>query len=199
MIYGDSLVKWNKRGTDEKDPLGLNAYTYKPDINAIMQSGNLYVYCIGNPIRYADHSGEDISDNFKAGMNFMKQVFAQFPDFTQNTKTFITEFGKRIPDIVNDTIVGEIKNVAYQTLTSQLRGFIEIADKTGKQFVLMIREGATLSAPLIREIAKYGGEIVKVATNMASKSTSFFVLIDQRILDYFVNNGFGFGSQDLTV
>ena len=58
MIYGDNPVKWNERKADPNDPLGLNTYTYVPDITAIMQSGNLYVYCMGNPIRYLDSTGE---------------------------------------------------------------------------------------------------------------------------------------------
>ena len=58
MIYGDEPVKWNERKEDTYDPLGLNTYTYKPDIAAIMQSGNLYAYCMNNPIMYRDESGE---------------------------------------------------------------------------------------------------------------------------------------------
>ena len=46
MIYGDN----------PQDPLGLNIYT--PDIRAIMQSSNLYVYCGSNPIMYKDASGQ---------------------------------------------------------------------------------------------------------------------------------------------
>jgi len=45
MIYGDN----------PKDPLGLNRYT--PDIRAIRQSSNLYVYCGNNPIMYKDSTG----------------------------------------------------------------------------------------------------------------------------------------------
>ena len=58
MIYGDNPVKWNERQKDPNDPLGLNTYTYVPDITAIIQSGNLYVYCMNNPIRYVDSTGE---------------------------------------------------------------------------------------------------------------------------------------------
>ena len=54
MVYGDNPVKINER----KDPLGLNVYTYAPDIAAIRQSTNLYNYCGGNPIMFLDPTGE---------------------------------------------------------------------------------------------------------------------------------------------
>ena len=54
MIYGDNPQKINER----QDALGLTAYTYVPQISAIMQSGNLYVYAVNNPVLYADGSGE---------------------------------------------------------------------------------------------------------------------------------------------
>lgn len=45
MIYGDSR-------------LSLNKYTYMPNITAIRQSGNLYVYAMNNPLTFIDPSGE---------------------------------------------------------------------------------------------------------------------------------------------
>ena len=54
MIYGDNPNKINER----EDALGLKAYTYVPNISAIVQSGNLYVYCGSNPVRFLDESGE---------------------------------------------------------------------------------------------------------------------------------------------
>ena len=48
MIYGDKEYK--------------NDETKYPDYLAIMQSGNLYEYCIGNPINYSDVQGSDIND-----------------------------------------------------------------------------------------------------------------------------------------
>ena len=45
MLYGD-------------DPLKLNNYTYAPSLAAIIQSGNLYVYAMSNPVKYADENGE---------------------------------------------------------------------------------------------------------------------------------------------
>ena len=52
VIYGDSPIKIN----EGKDSLGLNIYL--PDMNAIMQSGNLYAYGLNNPIMFRDPSGE---------------------------------------------------------------------------------------------------------------------------------------------
>jgi len=46
MLYGDN----------PQDPLGLNIYT--PDVTAIIQSGNLYVYCMNNPVMYVDPDGK---------------------------------------------------------------------------------------------------------------------------------------------
>ena len=53
-IYGDNPQKINER----EDALGLKTYSYAPQIGAVMQSGNLYVYAVGNPVMYADEDGE---------------------------------------------------------------------------------------------------------------------------------------------
>ena len=53
MVYGDNPQKIR----ESKDALGLNVYTYAPDINAVRQSGNLYAYGMSNPIMYQDPSG----------------------------------------------------------------------------------------------------------------------------------------------
>ncbi len=53
MIYGDTPQKISER----EDALGLKAYTYAPQLTAVMQSGNLYVYCAGNPVCYIDADG----------------------------------------------------------------------------------------------------------------------------------------------
>jgi len=53
MIFGDEPRRINER----EDLLGLHTYTMVPDIWAIMQSGNLYVYTINNPIFFNDPTG----------------------------------------------------------------------------------------------------------------------------------------------
>ena len=53
MIYGDNPQKINER----EDALGLKNYTYVPQITAVMQAGNQYVYGINDPIMYFDYTG----------------------------------------------------------------------------------------------------------------------------------------------
>ncbi len=55
MIYGDNPRKIYER----QDALGLSTYTYAPEISAIMQSGNMYVYCANSPVMYHDPSGHE--------------------------------------------------------------------------------------------------------------------------------------------
>jgi RHS repeat-associated protein len=45
MVYGDN-------------PIDMQNDTLLPDINAISQSSNLYVYCLNNPTKYIDSIGE---------------------------------------------------------------------------------------------------------------------------------------------
>ena len=48
---------WNTGNMLYGDELSLSAYAYAPQIEAVMQSGNLYVYCGSNPIFYRDSTG----------------------------------------------------------------------------------------------------------------------------------------------
>jgi hypothetical protein len=54
----------------------------------------------------------------------------------------------RIPDELNDTTVGEVKNVGYQYLFSQLRDDLSLAQQTSRQFNLYVRASTRLSGPL---------------------------------------------------
>ena len=58
MIYGDNPRKIYER----QDALGLSTCTYAPEISAIMQSGNLYVYCTNSPVMYSDPSGQTATE-----------------------------------------------------------------------------------------------------------------------------------------
>jgi hypothetical protein len=54
----------------------------------------------------------------------------------------------RYPDELTPTTLREIKNVAEQSNTSQMRDYLEIAEKTGRQFRLDVRTSTKISGPL---------------------------------------------------
>ncbi len=54
----------------------------------------------------------------------------------------------RIPDDLTSSTLMEIKNVAYQSLTAQLRDFLSYAAATGRDFIFVTRESTKLSGPL---------------------------------------------------
>jgi len=54
---------WNSKNAIYGDsPLQLNGYTYAPQMIAIMQSSNLYVYGINSPLRWIDPSGKAVTE-----------------------------------------------------------------------------------------------------------------------------------------
>jgi RHS repeat-associated protein len=54
----------------------------------------------------------------------------------------------RIPDELTATVLREIKNVAYQARTMQLRDFLAYAQSAGVTFILEVRQNTVLSKPL---------------------------------------------------
>lgn len=70
MIYGDNPQKINER----EDALGLKTYSYAPQISAIIQSNNLYVYALNNPLLYLDPSGLAATDGELTGIFAWLQI-----------------------------------------------------------------------------------------------------------------------------
>lgn len=56
MIYGDNPVKINER-ENPYNPNNSVTFAYSPNINAVLQSGNLYAYCMSNSVMYSDSTG----------------------------------------------------------------------------------------------------------------------------------------------
>ena len=69
-IYGDNPQKINER----EDKLGLKTYSYAPQITAVMQSGNLYVYGVSNPVAYVDRDGKIATELAIAASAFLYSV-----------------------------------------------------------------------------------------------------------------------------
>ncbi len=71
----------------------------------------------------------------------------------------------RIPDIITSTTLTEVKNVAHQSLTRQLKDFLLFSQQTGREFVLYTRSTTTFSAPL-QNLINQGKVVVKTIPGM---------------------------------
>lgn len=93
-IYGDNPQKINER----EDKLGLQTYTAVPQIRAIMQSGNLYVYVCSNPVRYIDPSGKiAIADDLViAGIALISVAAVAITPYIQQ---LLLDLGQSISDL----------------------------------------------------------------------------------------------------
>ncbi len=83
----------------------------------------------------------------------------------------------RIPDAINRSLqqVIEVKNVASQGLTQQIKDSIQIAQERGYQFVLYVRENTQLSKPLQQAISNGTVQLQRMsndALNAAAKTLS---------------------------
>lgn len=58
LIYGDQERQNDKHIIDLNGLSWMKNSVIMPDIEAISQSANLYMYCMNNPIRYSDKNGE---------------------------------------------------------------------------------------------------------------------------------------------
>jgi RHS repeat-associated protein len=74
-----------------------------------------------------------------AGINAAAKV--RIPSLTE-TATY------RVPDALSQTTLTEVKNVAQQGMTNQLRDFLAYAQQTGRSFDLIVRENTVLSSEL---------------------------------------------------
>ena len=71
----------------------------------------------------------------------------------------------RIPDGLTETTLIEVKNVANQSLTGQLRDFLLYSQSTGRQMMLYTRSTTTLSGPL-QALIDEGAIIHKIIPGM---------------------------------
>ena len=114
MIYGDTPHKINER----EDGLGLTMYTHVPQITAVMQSGNRYVYAINNPMAYVDPSGQIILIDDLAFAAGVVVIAGTAILLTYTLVVVIEELGKSLSDI-------------YSMTSTELRWLIERAEENG--------------------------------------------------------------------
>jgi hypothetical protein len=81
MLFGNEPRQMNS----QPDPLGLRTYSYAPDVLAVRQSSNLYVYVMNSPLLYSDPTGmfaqnnkdkPNLGDGTKSAMNLQGKAAA---------------------------------------------------------------------------------------------------------------------------
>ena len=122
MIYGDNPQKINER----EDKLGLKTYSYAPQVSAVVQSGNLYVYAVGNPVMYADEDGE-IAKLVKAAIHgAINGIIAAMTSDAENTTDYVidiaTAFGSGFLSDFNNPILSLIISLGGETLKYVING-----------------------------------------------------------------------------
>ncbi|MCA8939847.1 MAG: hypothetical protein KDB07_08570 [Planctomycetes bacterium] len=75
--------------------------------------------------------------------------------WTKNIKQIDSLSGKRnfrVPDFMDERVIGEVKNVKRQGWTHQIQDFVRFAEQEGKRFVLKVPRGTKLSSRLQKQI-----------------------------------------------
>jgi RHS repeat-associated protein len=91
----------------------------------------------------------------------------------ENTERIVIAGQTRVPDLLSRSAsyMGEVKNVGYQALTSQLRDFMTYAIQRGYTFDLFVRSagGTQLSRPLLDAVSKGLINIKEIIPPLTSK------------------------------
>lgn len=133
----------------------VSASAYTADLTAYNLSvDDLHTYYVGEAPVLVHNCG----DGAAAQMENVREVGRageQAAGIVKNTERIASASGTkayRIPDSLNDTAIGEIKNVARLSYTHQLRDFASHAQANGLRFDLTVRAGTRLSGPLQKAV-----------------------------------------------
>ena len=177
MIYGDNPQKINER----EDKLGLKTYSYVPQIIAVVQSGNLYVYAVGNPVMYADEDGE-MAKLVKAAIHgAINGIIAAMTSDAENTKDYIIDIATAFGSGFLSDYWGPIASLA----TSVLGGFLKLNvnnELTFESFNTMIFD-ALMSGLLDMKIGEITDSMFSMFSFYSSDSALDLVDIDDDFLD----------------
>lgn|SRR5574337_2138222 len=83
----------------------------------------------------------------------------------------------RIPDVLTDTELVEIKNVQYQAMTNQLKDFLTYCAGSNRRLVLCIRDDARLSAEITSCIERGEIELRPVGAAFSQRSRDILAKI----------------------
>jgi uncharacterized protein RhaS with RHS repeats len=131
-------------------------------------SANNYEYARSNPINLLDLDGRECEElvSFSGGPGpvIAGQQGLRRAGIIQNSRAIVVNGRIRIPDQLRPRLIGEVKNVRYQSYTRQLRDYAQYArQRPGWKFVLYVRGGpkgtrTELSRPLRAAIGR--GDVI---------------------------------------
>lgn len=93
---------------------GDNTENTVPDVAAILQSGNLYVYCIGNPVNYRDTKGSNIIP-FAVGDYLYSFAQREYNFWVHNQKYSFTGY-------INNQKIGNASQIKFGAFYSSFNG-----------------------------------------------------------------------------
>ena len=106
MIYGDNPVKINER-ENPYNPNNSVTFAYSPNINAVLQSGNLYAYCINNPVILTDHTGLwTFGISFGTNANLFFGISLSIGFYIDDDFNFDIQYSYSIPGVDDTMSVG---------------------------------------------------------------------------------------------
>ena len=172
-----------------KNKLGLKTYSYAPQIIAVVQSGNLYVYAVGNPVMYADEDGE-MAKLVKAAIHgLIDGVIAAMTSDAENTTDYVIDIATAFGSGFVSDYLGPIASLA----TSVLGGFLKLNvnnELTFESFNTMIFD-ALMSGLLDMKI----GEMTESIFSIFSFYSSDIALDLADTDDDFLNSIFTFWAE----
>ena len=102
-----------------------------------------FAFC-GETIKETQQTFQTVGKIGETVSGLMKNT-ARIPSMTETASY-------RIPDGLSDTVLSEVKNVAYQSYTNQLKDFAMYAQSNNLDFELYLRQSTQLSGPLQRAV-----------------------------------------------
>ena len=108
--------------------------------------------------------GSRIAKNAVKG-RALEKTASKFLGIAKNTRKTVINGNTRIVDFIGKDKIYEAKNVKYQALTRQIKDFIQIANRDGKQATLIVNDVTKLSGRLKQLVNEGIVEVIKIKMN----------------------------------
>ncbi|MCL2284910.1 MAG: hypothetical protein FWC32_00930, partial [Firmicutes bacterium] len=205
MIFGDSPRIMN----DRHDPFGRHLATVAPNVWAITQAGNLFVFTMNNPVFFNDSSGlfatpaNIIGGLVGAGLGaLIGTAIANYFELTGWARRAAIGGGSLLvgiagwfagPAVINvasHAIAGAVMtgNLALTSIPAWIVGALGIGQKFADRAVLNLIGSSTLIPHLTKHLQGAGGRYAKFNTNSALEINNLLARGLSMATDFTVNS-----------